>query len=652
MTPLIQLGEDLTITPLKNMATITPEVDSTINAEDLKKTPEPIIPETGSNLNLYQKIVDNSNKTLDYSNLIKEAQTPTVSEQKQSTLTEQLKSALEGTLGKSADLVKEESKLGVNRNVNQLQNINQQIAQLQSGLNLGLSAEETRPVARTFMTGRQAEMQRQSAVEIGSLATVAQALQGNITLAKQTAQDTVNAKYADAEQKVKNLQDLIDVNYKQMTVEQQRKADTLNVKLKQRQDEIDKQKENDTNKNALMIKAAENGADQTTLNNIINAKDYSSAISAAKDYLNKDIESQFTKVGTDENGNDIYGFVDTVNNKVYDVQGNNITTNPSTTVSPTEGSISYRTNNPGNIKWTGAAWQTALGATNSGIKASDGGTFAMFPTVEAGTEAQKQLLTSGSYANLTVDAAMKRWSNNGYGADVSSINGGKLMKDLTPQELSTLMADMKEREGWFEATTPTINNLTDQEQYFYDSLKQRRQKYSQLNAADKKIADAAFRKMNEVMPRQLSMTEEAAQTSAIDGLNAVQTLRDMANNNEMPLLRSYIFGDTTVGRFLGTSQFEQAKKTASDIITRIRTGAALNESEVKFYQTMTPALGDTQEDITKKLNNLYALYAGISGLPVVVLSPDGTQQVEFNDLYSPLQRQGLRDALENNWTPQ
>lgn len=112
------------------------------------------------------------------------------------------------------------------------------------------------------------------------------------------------------------------------------------------------------------------------------------------------------------------------------------------------GSISFRTNNPGNIKFGDFA--RSLGAVDSGIRASDGGTFAQFPSLEAGTQAQFRLLQSPSYANLTVDAAMRRWSNNGYGADVTggAISPNRLMSSLSQQELNTLQKAMQKREGF------------------------------------------------------------------------------------------------------------------------------------------------------------------------------------------------------------
>lgn len=114
------------------------------------------------------------------------------------------------------------------------------------------------------------------------------------------------------------------------------------------------------------------------------------------------------------------------------------------------GSISFQHNNPLNIKF--AEWERQYGAV-AGKESTDGGRFAYFPTVEAGFQAAKDLLRGKYYNNLTLDAAMKKWSNGGYGESVTAKQlWGKKMNQLTDQELQGLMEDMQRREGWTEAT--------------------------------------------------------------------------------------------------------------------------------------------------------------------------------------------------------
>lgn len=113
------------------------------------------------------------------------------------------------------------------------------------------------------------------------------------------------------------------------------------------------------------------------------------------------------------------------------------------------GSLSWRHNNPGNIKM--GAFAEKYGAVQ-GQKATDGGYFAVFPTLESGKQAMTELLRGSGYSNLTLDAAMKRYSNNGYGAEVL---GYKMPPDMKMRDLmnddrlaSDLINNMVKREGF------------------------------------------------------------------------------------------------------------------------------------------------------------------------------------------------------------
>lgn len=106
-------------------------------------------------------------------------------------------------------------------------------------------------------------------------------------------------------------------------------------------------------------------------------------------------------------------------------------------------SIAVSHNNPGNIKM--GKFAEKYGAT-PGRGATDGGLFARFPDVKTGLKAQRDLLKSGSYANLTVKDAMKRWSNSGYGADLFPEVADKPMYLLTESELIELQRRQIQRE--------------------------------------------------------------------------------------------------------------------------------------------------------------------------------------------------------------
>ena len=95
-----------------------------------------------------------------------------------------------------------------------------------------------------------------------------------------------------------------------------------------------------------------------------------------------------------------------------------------------------RNNNPFNIKFGNFA--TKYGATKENKNALDGGSFATFSSPEVGFKAAKDLLLGKNYRNLTVDQAMKRWSNNGYGGNIFPQIANKKVADLNPNELENL----------------------------------------------------------------------------------------------------------------------------------------------------------------------------------------------------------------------
>ncbi|MCK9370815.1 hypothetical protein M0R04_12975 [Candidatus Dojkabacteria bacterium] len=182
--------------------------------------------------------------------------------------------------------------------------------------------------------------------------------------------------------------------------------------------------------------------------------------------------------------------------------------------------------------------------------------------------------------------------------------------------------------------------------YYIDQVRSRNLDLSTptLPSSTRQAIVSAMAEKGIAIPKPLTAKQMNAADDATSGLDAVQQLRAMADRGELPLLRTQILGEGFLGRLSGNSQFVNLKKEAADIKTRIRTGAALNDSEIEFYSTQVPVAGDTGEDIQKKLSQLEGFYLGMSGLPVTVEDNEG-QQFTFEDLYSPQQRLGLKQAI-------
>lgn len=106
-------------------------------------------------------------------------------------------------------------------------------------------------------------------------------------------------------------------------------------------------------------------------------------------------------------------------------------------------------NNPLNIKASTftKSFPGVIGL--DGKPASDGGQFLVFNSPQAGFEAAAKLLGSGVYKNLTVDQALRKWSNNGYGGEIVPHYAGATIAQLSPAQIQAIIKTMAQREGFY-----------------------------------------------------------------------------------------------------------------------------------------------------------------------------------------------------------
>ena len=119
-------------------------------------------------------------------------------------------------------------------------------------------------------------------------------------------------------------------------------------------------------------------------------------------------------------------------------------------------SVAVRENNPLNMKLgTATRMYVDTGdATISSIIPTDGGRFLRFKSAERGLEAARDLICSPIYQGISIDEALKKWSNNGYGANIlsgSDIRPEWQVEMLTASALATLLRRMAQVEGFDNA---------------------------------------------------------------------------------------------------------------------------------------------------------------------------------------------------------
>jgi len=231
-------------------------------------------------------------------------------------LTDTLTSELEQLTGKSGRLLEERDEQ-VGNQEQQLADLNTQIASLSAEFDELTSAQEGRGRTKIFTSGRQAQIQRQKAVVIGGKATLALALQGNIDAARAKAQETVDLEFGALEQSIANTRELLEINEPEYTAAQNKEAAKLKAQLDERTRLINEEKETKNNIYNIAITALQNGADNTSVQAILESEDYGKAIGIAGKFLSP---QQISEIQTEISGfQGGAGVVGSPNGEYYDI---------------------------------------------------------------------------------------------------------------------------------------------------------------------------------------------------------------------------------------------------------------------------------------------------------------------------------------------
>lgn len=264
------------------------KVPETTNAATLGGASTPNVPPAGATATP-DAFVDSIGKSLETFNRAQQA-TQTVTqplEAERSSLSKRFEQALSGITGRGQAQLDAERAAGVPEQQKQLQELNLQIAQRKAEYDKAIAAlpGQGRGITTGIIAGQTAREQRMAAVELGSLASVAQAVQGNLALAQQTADRTVKLEFADRQQEVDNLKSLLDLNYDNLSRAEKKQADQLNFLLQERQNAIDQEKEDRASVLNLSAQAAQNGADTATLTKMSKAKTPEEALQIGGEFL-------------------------------------------------------------------------------------------------------------------------------------------------------------------------------------------------------------------------------------------------------------------------------------------------------------------------------------------------------------------------------
>src|SRR5690606_11558194 len=123
-----------------------------------------------------------------------------------------------------------------------------------------------------FITGRQDFLRKQAAVQIGALTSVAHAVQGNIALAEQTAERTIEREFADEEAELRRLEFEYQTNREALERVDRKGAERLALFIQERGRVLSEAKAERNAVLALAAQAAVNGAPNAIVSQMAQAR--------------------------------------------------------------------------------------------------------------------------------------------------------------------------------------------------------------------------------------------------------------------------------------------------------------------------------------------------------------------------------------------
>lgn len=230
----------------------------------------------------------------DISSLLNPA--PTATETAQTGLQDKLLTDTKTIGGKPAAQITAEANAGLPGFQSQLTDINSQIQTLtkeNAAIPLQVQNEfNGRAATAGGVAPIQNERTRDNTIKALGLSAIAQTLQGNIATAQQTANRAVELQFAPVQAEIDYLTKALDINKDNLSREDQKRADVLQVQIGERQRLLDDQKADKTTILGWAAEAAKNGAGSVTLNQALALSDPSKALSVLSGFLSDPVAKQ------------------------------------------------------------------------------------------------------------------------------------------------------------------------------------------------------------------------------------------------------------------------------------------------------------------------------------------------------------------------
>ncbi len=139
-----------------------------------------------------------------------------------------------------------------------------------------------------------------------------------------------------------------------------------------------------------------------------------------------------------------------------------------------------------------------------------------------------------------------------------------------------------------------------------------------LNDVQKFLSVAQAMQKIQAAPAQKPMSAEASKvvSNAYSGFDSLDQLQSMIQQDPSVLRKTATPGRSIagglLGNALGTAGYDNLSRNILDVITRLRTGAALTASEEEFYKQQLPQAFDSPDVIQQKLDMFRDLFSSVA----------------------------------------
>lgn len=276
-------------------------VPPTFDAGALGGTPKPVVPTApqpqGNNPDVMAGTATDYVTKFNEAQKQAEAAVPDVAAKENESLYTRVKDLFGQQLNKGTDLLAAQEQANVGGITKQIEEQNLLVTQKanQYQKNIQMLPGQGRGITTGIISGQTDRERRLAAADIGAETAILQAMQGNLTLAKQTAQDAIDLKYKPIEDEVEQKLKLLELNAPNFTAEEKKKADITAGILQEQQQQIADKKKTEGDVSNVLAEAAKNGATQDVLQKIKASQNVNDAIINAGEFYGQTNEKTFVQ---------------------------------------------------------------------------------------------------------------------------------------------------------------------------------------------------------------------------------------------------------------------------------------------------------------------------------------------------------------------